>query len=203
MKPSPTRILSAVPIFPLPDYYLFGGVVAPLQVFETRYRQMMSDLMDGPGRLVVAPYSPDGPRAEAGPELPAVGTLAEIVHHDELDDGRWVVVLAALDRVAITEVASDRLYRKVDAEILPEPEVTGEAGAALRERLVAAIKVRTEGDLGTPAAELPLGRLADMLLHQLSLDAERARHAYVEREPSLRAAMALAWHDTDLLSSSD
>lgn len=203
MKPTPTRILSAVPIFPLPDYYLFGGVVAPLQVFETRYRQMMSDLMDGPGRLVVAPFSPDGPRDDAGPQLPSLATLAEIVHHDELEDGRWVVVLAALDRVAITEVASDRLYRKVDAEILPEPEIGGAAAAALRERLVAAIQARTDGDVGAPAAQLPLGRLADMLLHQLGLDAERARHAYVEREPSLRAAMALAWHDGDLSAPRD
>ena len=59
--------LSAVPLFPLPDYFLMPGVVAPLHIFETRYRQMIEDLLDGPGRLVTTAYRPDSPRGESGP----------------------------------------------------------------------------------------------------------------------------------------
>lgn len=194
MQPSPSRTLAAIPVFPLPDYFLFPGVVAPLQIFETRYRQLMSDLMDGPGRLVMAPYAADGPRRDGLPELPACGTLAEIMRHEELPDGRWLVLVAGLDRVTISEVPSERLYRRVDAGILSEPAVSGEPALAVRERVATALGERADGAWSAPA-EFSLGRLADLLLHALELDAERARLAYFERNPVRRATMALAWHD--------
>lgn len=36
--------------------------MTPLHVFETRYRQLMRDLMDGNGRFVMAPCDPSLPR---------------------------------------------------------------------------------------------------------------------------------------------
>ena len=192
--PSRPRTLNAVPVFPLPDYHLFPGVVAPLHVFETRYRQMMEDLMDAPGRLVLTPYRAETPRGEQGPALPELGTLAEIVQHERLEDGRWVTIVAALGRVMMTEVPSDRLYRKVDAELLPEVEPGRGAAAALRPRIVAALQERAAGEWEAPEGTT-IGRLADLLLHALELDADRRERAYHELDPVGRAALALAWHD--------
>lgn len=196
MKPSQPRTLAAVPVFPLPDYYLFPGVVAPLHVFETRYRQMMEDLMDAPGRLVLTPYHPGDPRDERGPRLAGLGTLAEIVQHERLADGRWVMIVAALGRVAIAETASDRLYRKVDAELLPDDEPARPAADALRPRILAALQDRAAGEWEAPEGTT-LGRLADLLLHALSLDDDRKERAYRELDPVARAALALAWHDQE------
>ena len=42
-----------VPLFPLPRVWLFPYVVLPLYVFEERYRQMIEDSLDGPGRIVL------------------------------------------------------------------------------------------------------------------------------------------------------
>ena len=188
------RTLTAVPVFPLPDYYLFPGVVAPLHVFETRYRQMMEDLMDGPGRLVLTPFGTGTPRTERGPELGETGTLAEIVQHEQLEDGRWVMIVAALGRVAIEEVESERLYRKVDAVLVPDADPDGANVAAQRERIVAALHQRAEGPWETPAGT-SVGRLADLLLHALALDRERQAQAYGETDPLARAELALLWHD--------
>ena len=193
MKPSPARTLVAVPVFPLPDFYLFPGTVAPLHIFETRYRQMMADLMDGPGRLVLSPLPSTAPRNEFGPVLPELGTLAEVLQHEELPDGRWLTLLLALDRVNVHEVPSDRLYRKVDATVLPEPE-PGEADALLVQRLLTALQERTNGNWSEPVAA-PVGRLADVLLHALPLDPARKGRAYRELDSVLRAALALAWHE--------
>ncbi|HEX5054111.1 MAG TPA: LON peptidase substrate-binding domain-containing protein, partial [Planctomycetota bacterium] len=44
---------SPVPIFPLPGAFLFPHQVMPLHVFEPRYREMVEDLLDSPGRLVI------------------------------------------------------------------------------------------------------------------------------------------------------
>ncbi len=103
--------LTTMPVFPLPEFHLFPGTMVPLHVFETRYRQMVNDLMDSAGRLIIAPLAPDAPRTDVGPKLPAMGTLAEIVQTEELDDGRWLILLLALARVEVTEVPSKRLYR--------------------------------------------------------------------------------------------
>ena len=195
MQSSPSPVMAAVPVFPLPDYHLFPGTVAPLHIFETRYRQMIQDMMDGPGRLVMAPYRPDGPRVESGPSLPEVGTLTEILQTEELPDGRWLILLLALARVEMAEVPSGRLYRRVDATLLSEPDVRGEAATALRERRIAALHGRTSGDWDIAPEQAALGRLADVLLHALPLDPVRRERAYTERDPVARAAMALAWHD--------
>ena len=195
MKPFPSPTMTAVPVFPLPEYHLFPGTVAPLHIFETRYRQMINDLMDGPGRLVMASYKTDGPRIAGGPALPPVGTLAEIVQTEEMADGRWLILLLAITRVELKEVSSDRLYRRADATVITEPDVTGAAADLLRGRLVTALQERTTGDWAEKPAAAPIGRLADVLLHALNLEPERRERAYNEGDPVARAAMALAWHD--------
>ena len=195
--PVQPRTLSAVPLFPLPDYFLYPGVVAPLHIFETRYRQMIEDLLDGPGRLVMTAYRPDGPRTDHGPVTLPVGTLAEIVQHEKLDDGRFVLLIAAIARVKLQEVSSDRLYRLADAIVVPDDKRSDLAAAELRPRILSALDVRAETD-GPVPGEVAIGRLADLLLHALQADADRQARAYVELDPLVRAALALAWHEETL-----
>jgi Lon protease-like protein len=155
---------------------------------------MMEDLMDGRGRLVLTPFGTDTPRSERGPELGSTGTLAEIVQHEQLDDGRWVMIVAALGRVAIEEVESERLYRKVDAILVPDADPDGADVTEQRARIVAALHQRAEGPWDAPAGTT-VGRLADLLLHALALDPERQAQAYGETDPLSRAELALLWHD--------
>jgi Lon protease-like protein len=196
------RTLNALPVFPLPDFYLFPGTVAPLHIFENRYRQMMEDLMDGPGRLVLVPYPSETPLGPSGPVLPEIGTLAEVVQHEKLEDGRWVTLLLALDRVAVKEAESDRMYRKVWAEILPEPQEDTPAGQIIREELLTALRQRTTGDWEVPQSPT-IGRLADVLLHALNLNPAQMKESYLERDPVARAARALAWHQLAGLESEE
>lgn len=190
-----TPLLHALPVFPLDDYFVFPGTVTPLHVFETRYRQMMRDLMDASGRFVMAPTDPAllrDPRAGAGPELPPLGTLVELLRTEELEDGRWLVLLVAIARVTLAEVPSDRLYRKADARVIAETESADESGA-LREALVAGLGRTSEGISVEMPETAPIGRLADLLLHTLKLDAQQRRRAYGELDPAERARLALEW----------
>jgi Lon protease-like protein len=196
MQPMPVqpRTLNAVPLFPLPDYFLYPGVVAPLHVFEPRYRQMFEDLMDSPGRLVLTAYRPDSPRGAHGPVTLPVGTLAEIVQHEKMDDGRFLVLVAAVARVKLREVPSDRPYRVVDAVVVPDDKRSDLAAVELRPRLIEALEDRAETDGPVPDG-VTIGRLADLLLHALPLDADRQARAYTELDPLVRAALAYAWHE--------
>lgn len=195
MDPYATPTLAGLPVFPLPDYYLFPGTVTPLHIFETRYRQMMRDMMDSHGRLVMAPCAATHPAGQDGPALPGLGTLVEIAHTEELEDGRWLILLMALARVSMTEVPSDRLYRKVDADVLSEADIDGGEAVRLRQGLEAALQARSDGNWSGIPDEIPLGRLADILLHALPLQPGQRGLAYFELDPLVRAGLALGWHD--------
>lgn len=183
-----------VPLFPLPDFFLYPGTVAPLHIFEPRYRQMVNDQLDGPGRLVIASLIKRAPRQ---PGMPApvfpIGTLAEIIRHEKLPEGRFLIVLAGLTRVKVAEVASDRLYRKVQVEPLASVEGDEATARLLRPRLELALREQA-GRTVELDDDLPIGNLADLLLHCLELTPEQNEEMLAELDASRRARMALAWH---------
>lgn len=195
-----SAIIPALPVFPLDDYFVFPGTVTPLHVFETRYRQLMRDLMDSSGRFVMAPCDPAqarDPRDGGGPELPRLGTLVELLQAEELEDGRWLVLLLGLARATMDEAPSDRLYRKADIRPLVEPLVEGDEAESLRAGLCGALRRVAEGradalDELLPA-DAPVGRLADLLLHAMPLETAQRRRAFTELDPAARARLALGW----------
>ena len=113
--------LLRVPIFPLAGALLFPRGQLPLHIFEPRYRAMIRDALDG-DRLIamVQPKSAlsDVDGGDGGP--PAVfdiGCIGRIEGCEELEDGRFNIVLEGLGRFRIAREAKvDTLYRQVDAD---------------------------------------------------------------------------------------
>src|SRR5262245_6226078 len=133
------------PLFPLPNVFLFPGCVMPLHVFEPRYRQMIEDLLDGPGQIVMGTVPEEHANALAGsPPVRTIAGLGEICRHERLPDGRFLVWLFGLSRVKIEEEPSTRLYRRVRIEPLLETAPPKEREALLRERLRHAILARCD-----------------------------------------------------------
>ena len=74
-----------LPLFPLP-LVLFPGAPLPLHIFEPRYRQLLSDCMDG--RLAVRDRLPArGARRDATSSSGRVGCVAEVDDAHTLPDG--------------------------------------------------------------------------------------------------------------------
>ena len=126
----PTRFA----IFPLPNAVLFPGVQLPLHIFEPRYRQMTADAADGDGvigLILIRPgESPMQPRAPVFP----VGCAGRIANLQRLPDGRFNFVLQGVCRFRIRrELDSERLYRVIEAELLPEPSFASLASEARAE----------------------------------------------------------------------
>ena len=105
--------LLRVPVFPLAGALLFPRSQLPLHIFEPRYRAMTRDAMAG-DRLIAMVQ----PRNDAEPPaLFEVGCLGRIGTCEELDDGRFNLVLEGLSRFRIVREAEvDTLYRQVDAD---------------------------------------------------------------------------------------
>jgi uncharacterized protein len=111
-----------VPLFPLPGAILFPRSQLPLHIFEPRYREMVRDALEGSGRIGM--IQPHGLEGEGAPLYP-VGCVGEIVGVEELEDGRYNIVLLGTSRFRlIAETDFDTPYRnaEVDAEAFEETE---------------------------------------------------------------------------------
>jgi len=111
-----------LPIFPLPAAILFPRSQLPLHIFEPRYREMVNDALDGAGRIGM--IQPQASEEEGAPLYP-VGCIGEIVGVEELEDGRFNIVLLGSRRFRmIGEPDLGTAYRnaEVDAEAFDDSE---------------------------------------------------------------------------------
>jgi Lon protease-like protein len=105
--------LLRVPIFPLAGALLFPRAQLPLHIFEQRYRAMVRDALAG-DRLIAMVQPKDGREPFSVFEI---GCLGRIVGSEELEDGRFNIVLEGLARFRIAcEADVTTPYRQVDAD---------------------------------------------------------------------------------------
>jgi len=115
-----------IPVFPLTGSLLLPGNLLPLNVFETRYRNMVGDALEG-GRHIgmIQPLVPrqdnynwvEAAQQPDDPELYTVGCLGRIDEHELQDDGRYLVLLRGVCRFRIKrELPLYRGYRQVEAD---------------------------------------------------------------------------------------
>lgn len=193
-SPSPgSPAKPVVPVFPLPHLFLFPGGVLPLHVFEPRYRQMIEDLLDRPGRLVLGTILDDAVDADGKPCIHPIAGLGEIGRHERLPDGRFLIWLVGLARVRLTEVESDRLYRRVAIEPVVEVDVPPHEVPALRARVQEALLQRCPDLLNLPP-NLQLTHLVDLLSQKIGLPPSTMADLYSEVDLRRRAERTLAEH---------
>jgi Lon protease-like protein len=182
-----------VPLFPLPGLFLFPGTALPLHIFEARYRQMVEDLLDTSGRFVLGTVMPGHEKEVMGaPPVHCIAGLGEIARHQRLPDGRFVIFVIGLTRVRLSEVESDRPYRKVEIAPLVERAVPPSEADALRRDLMTAVKARSPSVILPP--DVPLGQLTDLLLLHLRLDVTTMIDLYSRLDIGERARGALDHH---------
>ena len=118
----PDAALEALPMFPLPGAVFFPGAALPLHIFEPRYRDMVKFCLDGDRALAVALLQP-GYESEylARPDVHPVMGAGIIVAEEQLDDGRWNIIVRGTDRVrCVYEHPVRHRFREIRAERLVE-----------------------------------------------------------------------------------
>jgi Lon protease-like protein len=107
---------------------LFPYVFLPLHIFEPRYRQMVAEALAGDrmiGMVLLRPgYQAD---YEGTPPVYATGCSGLITHSEQLEDGRYNLVLRGIEKFTITgedAPAPGRLYRS--AVVAPVEEFVAE-----------------------------------------------------------------------------
>ncbi len=110
-----------VPLFPLPNVVLFPRTPMPLYVFEERYRIMVREAIAGSKQLVIALLRPGPELNRAG--LPAVHTVAclgKIETYEELEDGKYNIVVVGIHRVRFVREVQHSPYRLAEVERLED-----------------------------------------------------------------------------------
>ena len=157
----------SIPLFPLSNVVLFPGCLAPLHIFELRYRQMTEAALEGERLIGMVTVRPDA-REEMGgnPPIYAVGCAGFITDHQRLPDGRYNIVLRGVKRFRVeSESAPDceRLYRLANARWLNDPDGgSADARTGLREGVLGHLRRlarRSQGGGEVSLAEL--GELDD------------------------------------------
>ena len=188
-----------VRLFPLPGVVMFPHVVAPLHIFEPRYRRMTSDALDDDRLIAMVRLLGDGSPA---PAIDAIGCLGRIIHHERLPDGRFNILLLGRKRIRLVRETPDPglPYRTAEAvAIEDEPPAAGDEPES-RRALVERFR-RVVGDASGSDPEFlrlldsaeSLGALSDIMAHALPLDADQKQRLLAEPAVDARVDRILRW----------
>jgi Lon protease-like protein len=191
-------VMSAMPIFPLPDCVLLPGGLLPLHVFEPRYREMTRDCLAGAKLMAIA-------RLRAGYEADYLGRppvytrvgIGRVLDSEEQSDGRFLIVLGGIARAGIVnELPPRRSYREVEARVLIDTETDPGRLSAAHEQLIALcdhIAMIVEG--GDALRQLvrsgPPGKSADAVAAAIARDPDERQELLECQCPHVRLERAL------------
>ena len=106
-----------IPVFPLSNFIIFPKTTIPLNIFETRYIEMINDSMSS-NKLIgmIQPLSQNIVNQE-DINLHQVGCLGKIVSFKETEDNRYLIELKGLIRFQImNEIKSKKKYREYEVD---------------------------------------------------------------------------------------
>ena len=106
-----------IPVFPLSNFIIFPKTTIPLNIFETRYIEMINDSMSS-NKLIgmIQPLSQNSVNQE-DINLHQVGCLGKIVSFKETEDNRYLIELKGLIRFkVIKEIKSQNIYREYEVD---------------------------------------------------------------------------------------
>jgi Lon protease-like protein len=183
-----------LPIFPLPNVVLFPNVFLPLHIFETRYREMITDALASDRMIGMALLRPGWERDYEGrPPVYPIGCSGVITHVERLPDGRYNIVLRGLERFRIAAEDDAKPYRRAVIEPLVERrletddrQIVKNARARLEALLTATLRRAHAAPDDTPDLRTATAMCDEDLVNALA--------QYLDLEPLER--QALLEHDS-------
>ena len=106
---------SIIPIFPLKNLIIFPKAAVPLNIFETRYIDMINDSMKSNKLIgIIQPLSLNNIK-QTEPDLHQVGCLGKIISFKETENGHYLIELKGIIRFEIiNEIKSKKKYRECE-----------------------------------------------------------------------------------------
>ena len=106
-----------LPVFPLSNFIIFPKTTVPLNIFETRYVEMINDSMKSNKLIGMIQPRVLNNQNNLIPELHQVGCMGKITSFKETEDGRFLIDLKGIIRFEILEeIKSDKKYRECEID---------------------------------------------------------------------------------------
>jgi uncharacterized protein len=151
-----------IPLFPL-GTVLYPGLVLPLHIFEERYRQLVSDLLETPeprrfGVIAIRKGRETG--VDGITALHEIGCTATVRRLEPREDGRFDLVTIGTQRFRLLDLDHSRPYLQGWAELLTDDigdeAAAGLAAGAVRDEFRAYLEALAErGGTQVAAPQLP------------------------------------------------
>lgn len=197
------------PLFPLPGVVLFPQMLLPLHIFEPRYREMTADVLRGDHTLAIAllrsgfePYY----YTRHAPIHDVVG-VGRIVAAEQVDDGKYNILVQGLSRARVRGESNQRPYRI--ARIEPIAAECGDSADVIQERAEALLEfVSSDPRLDLCRArrwrellsnDLQLTDAIDLIAAELPVEAE-VRQCFLE-EPRVSERLVMLQQQIETLSA--
>ena len=102
-----------ISIFPLSNFIIFPNVTVPLNIFESRYIEMIKDSMKT--NQMVGLIQPKTSSNNSISDLHEIGCLGKITNFKDASDGRYLIDLKGLMRFkVIKEIKNNKSYRQCE-----------------------------------------------------------------------------------------
>ena len=104
-----------IALFPLSNFIIFPKTTVPLNVFETRYIDLINDSMKTDKLIGMIQPKISRTSEQSRLDLHDVGCLGKITSFKETDDGRYLIDLKGVARFKIVkEVKNNKKYRECE-----------------------------------------------------------------------------------------
>lgn len=181
---------------------LFPGVVQALHIFEPRYRQLANDALLSDELITMAMVDLD--QAHSGnprPDLLPTVCIGKIVSHNQLDDGRYNVLLVGAARAKIkNEIVTDHPYRMAEVEVVEDSfRYAPEDVEALNRQVLDLFRVlvnrrgvaEVESLSRLFEGDLPLGQISDLICYACGAEPMQQHQVLKESEVCRRAEILI------------
>src|SRR5579862_1076714 len=140
------QLPSEIPVMVLPNAILFPQAMLPLYIFEPRYRQMLSDVLDSHRMFSVAMQKP-GRRRETPATVAGLGLVRASVGNR---DGTSHLILQGLARVQLVQAVRYRPYRVQKIRALETTASDSVVVDALAAKVLELVSARLEQGFEVP-----------------------------------------------------
>ncbi|MDJ0393763.1 LON peptidase substrate-binding domain-containing protein [Rhodococcus sp. G-MC3] len=113
--------MAVIPMFPLGSV-LLPGEQLPLHIFEPRYQEMLRDCLTTEDPSFGVVLIERGHEAGGGDARHDIATMAHIVAHQDIGDGRHIVECIGAERIRVDAWLEDDPYPRADARKWPDDD---------------------------------------------------------------------------------
>ncbi len=195
----PPDFCGEVRLFPLSNLVLFPGNVLPLHIFESRYKEMLEDALQGDQLVTMATLTPGFEHDYfSRPPVSPVVCIGRVIAHRKAAEGTYNLMLAGLTRARIDhEIEPVRSFRRAQVRVINSLPVTAGAVTSQQAEMLSAQVVKAMPLMRAffdemAGQEVPLDALTDIVAFHLPLKTEFKLQLLSEADPGVRAELLLA-----------